>query len=489
MVIKTSKYLSQHSQKKDCQKMSGTETGVEFNFSFAEGATREQILGFELAGEIWSQYLVDTFNGENLEINIHVEIADDLLPENIIGGAFPTIQTNLKYEDIYNALVNDVSSAADQIIVDNLLDASSIDILVGGEVTDHNYQMQATSANLKALGLMDGDNQELDGYIVMNSLESAPISWNYDFLHAPSEGTLDFLSTALHEVGHTIGFISGIDTSGTEDNSFIRRVLDYFGYQNTASVTETTVMDLFRYSLESAAQEVTDLTLGTAAFFSLDGTETELALSTGEDYQGSHWIDSTVDNGLGIMNPTLGLGERWSISGNDILVMDAIGWNVNYNLEFDLEALCHDTQSQVETAWIADRTSDIDSILNTEAYNWSRRSSTSSSSSFWQVGYWSTYDKETGEAVLIESPSTESTQDSPNNSHDHSSSWWWNTSWDWDGTSSWNWDSSWSNNDDDDDDDDEGDSDRDWSNNDDDDEGDNYSYQNHDDDDDDNDDD
>ncbi len=64
-------------------------------------------------------------------------------------------------------------------------------------------------------------------------------------------------------------------------------------------------MDLFRYSVESAAQEITDLTLGTAAYFSLDGTATELALSTGEDYQGSHWIDSTQENGLGIMNPTL----------------------------------------------------------------------------------------------------------------------------------------------------------------------------------------
>ena len=62
--------------------MNGINPGVEFNFSFAEGATNEQILGFELAGEIWSQYLGDTFNGEDLDINIHVEIGDDLLPDN-----------------------------------------------------------------------------------------------------------------------------------------------------------------------------------------------------------------------------------------------------------------------------------------------------------------------------------------------------------------------------------------------------------------------
>ena len=90
--------------------MNATETGVDFNFSFAEGATDEQILGFELAGEIWSQYLGDTFNGEDLGINIHVEIADDLLPETIIGGAFPTIKTDITYGEIYNALVNDLTS-------------------------------------------------------------------------------------------------------------------------------------------------------------------------------------------------------------------------------------------------------------------------------------------------------------------------------------------------------------------------------------------
>ena len=289
----------------------------------------------------------------------------------------------------------------------------------------------------------------------MNSLASAPISWNYDFLHAPQAGTLDFLSTALHEIGHTIGFISGIDTSQTEDNSFIRGVLDYFGYESTASVTETTVMDLFRYSVESAAQEITDLTLGTAAYFSLDGTATELALSTGEDYQGSHWIDNTQENGLGIMNPTLGLGERWSISSNDLLVMEAIGWDINYTTELDLQALSNDAQSQVQTAWIEDRTTDVDGILNTEAYNWSSRSSGASSSSFWwssrssgassssfwQVGYYSTCDEASGELVVVAVSPTENTQES-SESTSSDSNWWWNTSWNWDSNSSWG-DSSW----------------------------------------------
>ncbi len=462
--------------------MNTTHKGVEFNFSFAKGVNKEQILGFELAGEIWSQYLGDTYKCENLEINIHVEISDDLLPEDIIGGAFPTLETGVHYKDIYTAILNDVTTATDQVVVDNLLDQTKIDLLVGENIIDKNFKMHATRANLKALGLVDGDSNQLDGYIIMNSLESLDsVNWNYDYLDGAEketdaeERTLDFLSVAQHEIGHAIGFISGIDYQGWNEESE--------GYDEQA-LTHMTSLDLFRYSMDSANLGINDLTFGEAAFFSIDGTtDNALALSTGEDYQGSHWIDKTEEDGLGIMNPTLGLNESWSISHNDLLAMDAIGWDVVYPAEINLEDLHNAAQSQVDAARIVDRTSDVDAILNTEAYKWStrsstssssifwwsRRSSTSSSSSFWQVGYWSTYESATastdnsGEFFSQESRYSEffsKISDWMGNlfaHYDWSSSWgdssWGDSSWDdssW-GDSSWG-DSSCNDNDDDDDD-------------------------------------
>ena len=143
--------------------MSTTNPGVEFNFSFADGATDDQILGFELAGEIWSQYLGDTDEGKNLEINLHVEISDDLLPDHIIGGAFPTIETGVQYKEIYAAIEKDVTTETDRIVVDNLLDQKKIDLLVGENVIDKNFKMHSTRANLKALGLVKGRSKKLDG--------------------------------------------------------------------------------------------------------------------------------------------------------------------------------------------------------------------------------------------------------------------------------------------------------------------------------------
>ena len=124
--------------------------------------------------------LADSYRGKDLEINIYVEATDDLLADNIVGGSFPAIATNVKYNKIYDAIQNDVTTELDVIVADNLLDQDRIDALVGGEIIDQNFQTHVTTANLKALGLLKGNRKKLDGYIVVNNFEGE--LWNYDYL-------------------------------------------------------------------------------------------------------------------------------------------------------------------------------------------------------------------------------------------------------------------------------------------------------------------
>ncbi|MEM7591737.1 MAG: NF038122 family metalloprotease [Cyanobacteria bacterium P01_A01_bin.83] len=348
--------------------MNGTNSNVEFNFSFAPGVTEEQALGFEIAGDIWSQHLADSYRGKDLEINIHVEASDDLLADNIVGGAFPAIANNVKYSQIYDAIQNDVTTDLDQIAADNLLDKNKIDALVGGEIIEQNFQTHVTTANLKALGLLKGNSKKLDGYIVVNNFEGQ--LWNYDYLGTPAEGTLDFLSMAQHEIGHVLGFISGArHTEETVGNK----------------ISNMTTMDLFRYSTASAELGINDLTYGQAAFFSVDGRESTIEFTTGEDHQVGHLVES--DN-RALMSPTIALAERWSITGDDLQVLDAIGWDVVNPGVIDMAEIYEDAQAEVATMRTGDLSRKVARhILSSDAYNWGRGATRASGTPyFWGRG-------------------------------------------------------------------------------------------------------
>ena len=353
--------------------------GTQFDFSFAPGTTEQQILGFEMAGEIWSQYLTD-----DVTINIYVEVTDQL-PENVIGGALPGMKKDIKYEAVWNQMAEDISTTDDLIAFNNyfssdaklfelwenaLENTTTIDDLTGfnnyvvnddksfklwekiledapvendltafndyftshkelpklweemsedntrakefsasiyGQQLDKLGKMKPTNANSKALDLLNGDRDKLDGYIVMSDLSAQnSIEWDYNSLRQSdmTENNLDFLSVALH----VLGFVSGLDdgdwlnvvTEAREKNQILKG----------DSMKFFTPLDLFRYS---STGEV-NLSIGQEAFFSINGGNTNLGyFSTGEysdlggdGYQASHWKHNG-DNPMGIMEPSLKL--------------------------------------------------------------------------------------------------------------------------------------------------------------------------------------
>ena len=84
-----------------------------------KGTTLEQMVAFEVAGEIWSRYLKD-----DVDVDIYVEMSDSL-PENVIGGALPGVVAQAEYSDLYMGLSNDITTNDDQIAVDHLPSAKS----------------------------------------------------------------------------------------------------------------------------------------------------------------------------------------------------------------------------------------------------------------------------------------------------------------------------------------------------------------------------
>ena len=348
--------------------------GTQFEFSYAPGVTQEQIIGFEMAGEIWSQYLTD-----NVTINIHVDITDEL-PENVVGGALPGTKKDVEYKKLWEELSEDIKTLDDLTVFNNsAVGEKEFSALINGQEVDELKKLKVTNANSKALGLINGEQDKLDGYIVMSDLSGqSNVQWEYDYLRDGNiaADSLDFVSVAMHEVGHVLGFVSGIDDGGLLN--VVTEAQDEGKEIKGDKVKFATPLDLFRYT--GAGQM--DLSIGAEAYFSIDGGQTNLGnFSTGESsnfggdgFQGSHWKQSE-DNPLGIMDPLLKLGQQREISALDTTAMDVMGWDVVDPGELDWQELYNNVLDDVDDAWIEDRDKDVEKMIkDSETYKGSRSS-------------------------------------------------------------------------------------------------------------------
>ena len=296
-----------------------------FNFSPTVGTSQLAIDGFTTAGNLWSSLLTD-----NVTVNVNINFT--ALGAGTLGEA--SSNTNFySYDRVYSALNTDRTSADDNIAVKSLSTSSAFNLLLNrtannpngvGSATPYldndgdanNRTINLTSANAKALGLL-GNTTSADGSISFSN----SFAWDFNRNDGISGGAFDFVGIAAHELGHVLGFISGVDI--LDGNSSAQ-------FYNDNQFNYVSPLDLFRYSNDSTNARSIDGTADTRdKYFSLDGGVTNIAsFSTGalfgDGRQASHWKDNL---GLGLLDPTGSNGELLKISENDLRAFDAIGWN------------------------------------------------------------------------------------------------------------------------------------------------------------------
>ena len=307
----------------------GSAQALTINFSYDAAIDARALAGFQTAANRWQNVLND-----NVQVNLNIAFA--ALNPGVLGSTSST-QGTISYAGFRQALINDAKTTTDLKAIANLpagpcmsvlmngtagnpAGSGSISTFVDNDCDANNRTIRATWANFRALGLVPDSDKSSDGSISFSSGFAS--IFDFDPTDGIGAGMIDFIGVATHEIGHALGFISGVDTLD----------LNRSGPFLDSQFTYIAPADVFRCSPQSkdAGADIDWAADNRDKFFSLDNCTTTLSIfsngrTNGDGQQASHWKDN---RGIGILDPTAARGELLAISQMDLTMFDAIGWDV-----------------------------------------------------------------------------------------------------------------------------------------------------------------
>ncbi len=292
------------------------------------GATKmsaEQLGAFQTAANYWSGTLTD-----NVTVYLNISFSD--LGSNVLGST-RSEQTVVSYSSLRSHLSTDAKSGLDAAAVASLPAGTAASFwATQGDLTNrfdndgsaNNRSLIINTANAKAIGLNLGPNLgALDATISFANAFAGQFAYTRVNGHVPA-GKIDFTTVAEHEIGHALGFVSGVDT--VDDCVSRAAQCGLSGLPNEFEDSAVySPLDMFRYS----AAGKRDLTVGGSPYFSVDGGQTAIqSFSTGSAHgngeQASHFGTSVIT----LMRPFVVAGQSYDATASDLMAFDAIGWDL-----------------------------------------------------------------------------------------------------------------------------------------------------------------
>ncbi|MDP7063175.1 MAG: NF038122 family metalloprotease [Planctomycetota bacterium] len=281
---------------------------------------------FALAAEEWQGVLLD-------DVTIYVLTTfQELDSEKGLGG-WKREFMEYPAEDIYEALRGDSSSPNDRRALRVMPIPGEAQVVAGrdgnsrrvfslnawttsrsGEYRQRRINtLSVTPAQAKALYMVPHDEAGFDITINMNS----DIHWDMDPSDGIESGHFDLVGTIAHELGHGLGFFSGLDSPMylmQPDRVF--SILDLYRFNNAGAESDRKLRwDLGRGGNPVLALEDGRVPLGT--------------LSDGIEYEAGHWQDEeSAGSYLGLMSPEPSRGIAASFEKLDLTAIDMLGWEV-----------------------------------------------------------------------------------------------------------------------------------------------------------------
>jgi hypothetical protein len=300
--------------------------GAEFVFLDSQRkpfeAPAEVLAAFEQAAHVWEEVLLD-------DVTIYVRTSyEELDSEAELGGWVPEF-LEFPAETVFEAMREDSSSPHDRRSLRAMPMPTGVTVVPGptgrgrkvftlnawltnrnGEYFQQSIaQLSVTGAQAKALVLIPTDEEGWDMTLKINS----DVRWDLNPNDGIKSGYFDLVGTLTREIGHGLGFFSGLDSE-----TYLTRPGSVFG-----------VLDMFRFNDASGTMRWDLGRGGNPVFSNLDGRQ-PLAPFAADVTRGAARWRGGADSGsyLGIMIE----GQMRSLAGSvlelDLIAFDVLGWEI-----------------------------------------------------------------------------------------------------------------------------------------------------------------
>ncbi|MDB4525640.1 PEP-CTERM sorting domain-containing protein [Akkermansiaceae bacterium] len=265
------------------------------------GAQRQA--AFEYALGLWSNVLGESYGGETVVVDTQF---------NPLGGS-PTSATLGFAGPLGSGFV---SNPANNPTGNN-------NVFFPGALRNHLNQTDSVDGS----EITSTFNSDVDGAVVLGS---TTFYYGTDD-NAPS-GTTDFVSTALHEIGHGLGWTGTLDvdtTNGTTDGSYINGTLfnsyDFYVQRTSDGVALHTLGDADRFSAATGDNISWSGALGVAAN---SGTAPDLFAPTPSEPGSSYSHLDEGDFPTELMSPQATPGTGHTLSPLTLAILEDQGWTI-----------------------------------------------------------------------------------------------------------------------------------------------------------------
>lgn len=286
---------------------------MEINITY-DSSVNSAPAGFEAGVTAAVQYLESEFTNP-VTINIDVgygEVHGQSLGSDALGESSASYVSE-SYSAVRSALLAEGAPGASTLPV-NSPDQGTLEM---------------STAEAKALGLMSS-NASIDGYVGFSSQANI---FSYANGSVPPSSEYYFIGVVEHEITEDMGRVSLLDGQPS-----------YYS-----------AMDLFRYS-SPGVRDLTTGGAGSTAYFSIDNGTTNLGSWNNDPENGDlgDWYGNNIPNGGDdAFNDYSNPGVIDSVSGSDVTLMNALGWETGPTVNVAANVLVAENNSVAGSSLIS----------------------------------------------------------------------------------------------------------------------------------------